>query len=246
LSDQEVELPAPPGYGKVVALSPQHHAGLGVDPERRQGFGRDKHLLMLTDSEFFRAAICYPIGLLQPAGQEQLVPVAVLGLNEGENLFVGKDGLWESGAYVPAVARRYPFCVVRVSGGAVSGQRLIGVDRAGLTASDTPLFDESGEPTSAWEQQKTLIDQFEGALEISERFCARLVDHDLLEPFDAHIRLNDGRKFTLTGLQRVSEEKLKTLDAETAGAWLVDGTLARIHAHLISLNHFPRFTERCV
>jgi hypothetical protein len=36
------------------------------------------------------------------------------------------------------------------------------------------------------------------------------------------------------------------LDAATAGAWLADGTLACIHAHLISLNHFPRFAERCV
>jgi hypothetical protein len=83
-------------------------------------------------------------------------------------------------------------------------------------------------------------------LELTEAFCAKLQQANLLEPFDAHIRLNDGRKFTLTGLQRVSEEKLKELDAATTGAWLADGTLARIHAHLISLNHFPRFADRCV
>ncbi len=244
--EREVELPAPPGYGRVVALNPQRHAGLGIDDSKRRHFGHDKHLLLLTDSEFFRAALCYPIALLQPSGQEQLVPVAVLGLKENANLFIADDGRWERGAYVPAVARRYPFCVVRVQGGQAHGQRLIGVEREALVASDAPLFDETGEATAAWEQQKKLIDQFEGALELTETFCAKLQQSGLLEPFDAHVRLNDGRKFTLTGLQRVSEEKLKELDAETAGAWLADGTLARIHAHLISLNHFPRFADRCV
>ncbi len=246
MNDGEVELPAPPGYGRVVALSPALHAGLGIDPERRRLFARDKHLLLLTDSEFFRAALSYPIGLLQPAGQAHPLPVAVLGLEERRNLFVDDDGRWERGIYVPAIARRYPFCVVRVRGGPVDGQRLIGVDRDGLAASDTPLFDADGEPTAAWTQQKGLIDQFEGALEQTEALCRRLVDAGLLEPFDAHLRLDDGRKFTLGGLQRVSEEKLKTLDATTAGAWLADGTLARIHAHLISLNHFARLAGRCV
>jgi len=230
----------------VVAINPQRHAGLGIDETRRRHFGHDKHLLLLTDSEFFRAALSYPIALLQPTGQDTLVPVAVLGLKESENLFIGDDGRWERGAYIPAVARRYPFCVVRVQGGQAHGQRLIGVERDALVENDTPLFDETGEATSVWEQQKKLIDQFEGALELTEKFCAKLQQRDLLEPFDAHIRMNDGRKFTLTGLQRVSEEKLKALDAETAGAWLADGTLARIHAHLISLNHFPRFADRRV
>lgn len=245
MNGAEVELPAPPGYGRVVALSPQQHAGLGIDAEPCRRFGRDKQLLLLTDSEFFRAALSYPIALLKPAGQT-LVPVAVLGIAAGRNLFVGDDGRWERGVYVPAVVRRYPFCVVRVSGGAASGQRLIGVERDRLVASEAPLFDATGEPTAAWRQQKTLIDQFEGALEATEQFCQRLEASGLLEPFDALVRLNDGRKYSVTGLQRVSEERLKALDATTAGAWLADGTLARIHAHLISLNHFPRFADRCV
>lgn len=242
----EVELPAPPGYGRVVAITPEHHAGLGIDDARRRTFGRDRHLLLLTDSEFFQAALSYPIALVQPQEKAEVVPIAVLGLSEKKNLFVDADGRWQRGIYVPAVVRRYPFCVVRVTGGAADGQRLIGVDREALVPSETPLFDANGVPTPAWEQQKRLIDQFEGALEHAERFCARLVEHDLLEPFDAHVRLKDGRKFSLTGLQRVGEEKLKRLDGATAAAWLADGTLARIHAHLISLNHFPRFADRAV
>jgi hypothetical protein len=241
----EVELPAPPGYGRVVALDPRLHAGLGVDAGRIRRFGRDQQLLLLTDGEFFQAALHYPIALLQPAGQA-LVPVAVLGMRAGRNLFVDDDGRWEPGRYLPAVVRRYPFCVVRVGAGAAAGQRLIGVDRDALVASASPLFDATGAPTPFWQQQQELIDRFEGALEASTRFCQRLEASALLEPFDVHIRRDDGRKFSIAGLQRVSEERLMALDAATAGAWLADGTLACIHAHLISLNHFPRFAERCV
>jgi len=242
---REVELPAPPGYGRVVALDPRLHAGLGVDAGRIRRFGRDQQLLLLTDGEFFQAALHYPIALLQPADQS-LVPVAVLGISAGRNLFVDGDGRWEPGCYVPAVVRRYPFCVVRVGAGAAAGQRLIGVDREALVASATPLFDASGAPTAQWRQLQGLIDRFEGALETTARFCQCLEASALLEPFDVHIRRDDGRKFSITGLQRVAEQKLAQLPAATAGAWLADGTLACIHAHLISLNHFPRFAERCV
>jgi hypothetical protein len=39
---------------------------------------------------------------------------AVLGLRSGENLFY-EGGKWASAAYIPAYARRFPFCMARVN-----------------------------------------------------------------------------------------------------------------------------------
>ena len=37
--------------------------------------------------------------------------MAILGIQEGQNLFVMPDGRWDRRAYIPAYIRRYPFCV---------------------------------------------------------------------------------------------------------------------------------------
>ena len=39
--------------------------------------------------------------------KDEFRPVALMGLNAGENLFVAADGKWQS-SYVPAIIRRYP------------------------------------------------------------------------------------------------------------------------------------------
>ena len=46
--------------------------------------------------------------LRPPKGQPPMAAVA-LGTNPRENLFVGVDGRWFSGFYIPAYLRRYPF-----------------------------------------------------------------------------------------------------------------------------------------
>ena len=43
-----------------------------------------------------------------------MYPVALLGLKKNQNLFVDKSGKWNAD-YIPAYARRYPFCMARVT-----------------------------------------------------------------------------------------------------------------------------------
>jgi hypothetical protein len=59
----------------------------------------------LTVTEFAPAALTFPVIF---AGDDR-VPLAVMGLNTGENLFIGADGSIEPNVYIPAYIRRYPF-----------------------------------------------------------------------------------------------------------------------------------------
>jgi hypothetical protein len=240
-----VELPAPPGYGRVVALDRERHAGLGIDTAARNRFAHDQHLLYLTSEEFFQAALDYPIAFVAEPDGAGVVPAVLLGLEPGRNLFVDAAGRWLPGHYVPAVVRRYPLCVVRVQGtGGV--QRLIAVDEGALVASDAPLFTPGGNETAAWRSLQALVDQLEGAHERTLAFCQALAEAGLLVPFEVRVRLADGRSLHVAGLQRVDEERLKQLPSVRVMAWFADGTLARIHAHLLSVNHLARFPDRCV
>ena len=43
------------------------------------------------------------------ASDRPAMPLAVLGLRNAENVFVGEDGSWQPGCYIPAYIRRVPF-----------------------------------------------------------------------------------------------------------------------------------------
>ena len=64
--------------------------------------------------EFGLAVRHYPIVF---TSADPALPVAVLGLRSGQNMFIGDDGAWESSNYVPAYIRRYPFIFMSSSDG---------------------------------------------------------------------------------------------------------------------------------
>ena len=61
----------------------------------------------LTVTEFAPAALTYPVIFVGDARQ----PVAVMGLRQGENLFVSETGAFKPEAYIPAMAFRHPMAV---------------------------------------------------------------------------------------------------------------------------------------
>lgn len=70
------------------------------------------HAVPLTAEEFIHAGRFYPIVF---ASAEQPVPLALMGLNEGVNLFVDDEGkLTNVDVYIPAYARRYPFMLAKL------------------------------------------------------------------------------------------------------------------------------------
>ena len=94
-------------YERPVLLDRERHRRRRVQPAGGFAFARRAHSLVLAAAEFNEACKEYAIVFTRsPAGK--VVPVAMLGLRAGDNLFVGEDGRWDA-RYVPAFVRRYPF-----------------------------------------------------------------------------------------------------------------------------------------
>ena len=93
-------------YSKPEPLSRETHGNMGLkqvpNPFR---FAAQTHIMPLVVTEFAPAALSYPIIFVG----EQRMPVAVMGVNQGENLFANEQGVFEVDAYLPAYMRRYPF-----------------------------------------------------------------------------------------------------------------------------------------
>jgi len=235
-------IPAPPGYQAVAPFDRTKHRLRGIRAGV-QSFAATLHSLYLTVPEFVPAARSYPIVFARDEANLPQ-PVVLTGLEPGVNLFV-QDGRWVPEAYCPAYVRRYPFHTGRVTDPGGRTQSLILVEESGLDQHAAPvLLDARGEPTPAWDPVRRLIEDFDTAREQTSEFTKTIDDLGLLEPFEADINPNAAPRKRLTGMLRVAEVKLNELPIANLRELMARGWLARLYAHLTSLDNFAVLLDR--
>jgi hypothetical protein len=240
-----MELPLPPGYASLSPLDRTKHQTLGVDETRRGKAFAALHGIQVFVSEFTHAARHYPVVFAKDSASGKHVAIAVTGLDAGENLFIGADGRWTDFAYVPAYVRRWPFFAVPVDGqDQAAPQSLICVDESALAAGGEALFDAEGKETEACRRVQTLVSEIEAARVQTERLIETLVNHKLLQPFEAHAFPKAGKDLHLKGMYRVDEARLNALEGRVIKSLMKRGELSRIYAHMMSLDNFRYLMDR--
>lgn len=228
-------------YGKPEPLSIEAHSKLGVDPvDQPYKFAASTNIVPLTVTEFAPSALSYPVIFVGDARQ----PVAVMGLRQGENLFVSDAGAFKPEAYIPAYVRRYPFVFANDE---VQKRLILCVDRDAPFIKEggaTPLFVD-GKPSPYVEQAMEFCNNFEQERQRTEAFVKLVTDLDLLETREAVFtpRNPDGTTATPQKIAEyfaVSEDKLKALPAEKLAELRDNGALGQIYAHLVSLLGWDR------
>ena len=241
-----MQITPPFGYREVVPFLKTQKVRLlksGAVPE----FVQRGNAIPISHSEFQLVGRDYPIVFASSDGGKNFAAVAVLGVAAGENLFYGEG--WARNVYVPAYARRYPFCMAKVTLDKVEQKnRLICVEKSALDdAEGDAMFDTAGKSSERWTQLERLLTEYEADLERSREMCGLLADYALLEPFTMQASLGKdkaGPKMQLTGMHRVAEKKLEDLNAAQLKNLMRKGMLARIYMHLLSLDNFARLLER--
>ena len=145
---------------------------------------------------------------------EKPVPLALMGLNEGVNVFLDADGkLLDNMIYIPAYMRRYPFLLARLrpdtdelslcfdpTSGAV-----------GEFEEGEPLFD-GDQPSEATKAILQFCEQFETAGQRTAAFVEELKKSGLLMDGEVAIQPEGAdQPFVYRGFQMVDEEKLREL-----------------------------------
>lgn len=225
-------------FQKLVPITKAQHADKKIMQVEGFDFASQFHIASVMMHEFVRAAAIYPIVFLEDKEKDEFRPLVLMGLDAGENLFVGAQGKWQA-AYVPAIVRRYPFALARTD---KEGQFTVCIDEGSELVSDAdgkPLFDNEGEPTEVIENVKRYLGELQQMEVLTREFCRFLSEYNLFTPLNMRVRQSDQVK-NISGCYVINEERLKNLSDERFVEIRNKGYMPAIYAHLVSLAQIER------
>lgn len=234
-------------YRAPELLDPAHHRKLRVGTLADFSIAKGMHGAFVTATEIPQAAIEYPVvfihsGERDAAGQPTISPIVLLGISQGENLYV--DGTRWDARYVPAFIRRYPFLTASLPQGGATG---VMIDRGWSGISETvgePLFEADDKPAAALQRAMDFLQMFETEAQRTRSFCARLLELDVLKEMKADATLPGGATLSVGGFLVVDEERLQKLADAAVLEIHRNGMAMLLHMHLGSLVNLRAMVER--
>jgi len=233
-------------YSALEPLNLTQHGKMKIRPIERAPTIAATHAIPATVDEFALLQRHYPIVF---SVGENPVPLVLMGLNEGINVFLNDEGkLHDTMMYVPAYMRRYPFLLARLRPD--SDELSLCFDPASGAVGEfdegEPLFD-GDQPSQATNAILQFCEQFETAGQRTGLFVEELKKAGLLMDGEVAIQPEGSEQpFVYRGFQMVDEEKLRELRGDELRKMNQNGLLALIYAHLFSLSQIREVFSRQV
>jgi SapC len=218
-------------YSAPIELDWARHGGLGLNKNLNTSFAVTLNAVPVNLVEGPRLCHVYPI-VFSPDGNAQ--PLAILGLRDGENLFVGRDGQWDADVYIPAYFRRYPFILTEAPG---AGQLSLHFDNApGILdeKSDLRLFEGPGKPSELVKRAMEYCKGYYAAERQTKLFSEALTASGILGDPRTEVTTSDGERIKVSAFRMVDEKKLADLPDKDFLEWRKRGWLPFLYAHLFS------------
>lgn len=228
-------------YDRAIPVSSETHRDISVQVGKNYNFASTLNSSPLLAAEFSAAASEYVIVFAGTA--EQVFPSIILGLEDGQNLYLDAEGAWK-GKYVSAFLRRYPFVFAEVAD-TTSLTLCVDEEFEGLNSDGKGerLFDSEGNRTRYLASILEFLTGYQGQFERTKLFCARLVNLGVLEAAQARFAAPDGRNGSMTGFFTINREKLKAIPAESLTEMFNTDELELCFLHLQSLGNLSALTR---
>lgn len=206
----------------IVILNSEAHRHLRVRAKPSARLGDNQRFVAVVTGEFPQLAVHYPVFLAKDAETGAFYAGAMLGIDEGENLFLDEDGGFDG--YRPLNLQRAPFFT--------AGEHIaVDLDSPRVTDSDGErLFDDNGEISAYLQGVLSAFQQLKPGTEKTRAFIDTLLQLKLVEPITVDLAFDDGTRRIVEDLYTIDQDALRRLP-DTAVLDLFRGG----HLHLISL-----------
>lgn len=203
----------------TVLLDNVTHKDLRVRTGYSAGFGDDINLALVFPTEFVFVQREYPI-LFRRDAKGEFQAVALLGLDKGENLFLGESG-WNA-RYVPAVQQRGPFLIGlhrKEAGGPdrepPNREPMVHVDldhpRISMTEGE-PVFLRHGGNSPYLDHATRMLRLIYHGAELARPMFAAFEEAGLIESMEAEVNLDERVKYKLPDFFTIDQDRLAALD----------------------------------
>lgn len=225
---------------QFVALHNQLHQQLRVDTRRIEALGAQQHMVPVVLSEFLKLVVHYPIVFSKNSETGHFVCSALLGFEQGENLF-WRNNQWQS-IYTPLQIMRQPFFV-----GEQAGQTIICIDvenDALKTGEGEAIFDSKGQETQYLQLAKTRLAALVNGETETQAFIKTLLTLNLITPMALDISFANQQQQRVQGLYTINEETLEQLTSEQLRQLQQQGYLKPIYTMIASLGQIYALIQK--
>jgi hypothetical protein len=226
-----------------IPLQNDKHAKLKVVESGDYTRYKDRHLIPIITQDFFTLAAEFPLVFVKNNETDEFVPVAIMGLREGVNLYCQTEQ-WPA-LVIPTSFTNSPFGIAKVDPAGEQFAVMIEPDNPLLgEEKGEALFKEDGERTEYFERRvESLVNVAQQTLN-TQAICKHLAEMDLFMTQQLQLRHRpDAPSYNIDGIYTVSEEKLNALSDEDYLELRKRGLLGMIYAHLTSLQQFRRVSK---
>ncbi|HXS22430.1 MAG TPA: SapC family protein [Steroidobacteraceae bacterium] len=216
---------------QIVPLNKETHKALKVDARASAAYGDNQRFAHVIVNEFPQLVVHYPILFSKDRNTGELYCGAMLGLEEGENLFLEE---WRDlQFYRPLSLQRVPFY-------AHGPELAIDLDHPRVGVEDgKELFTTHGQPTRYLQSIIWAFQDMKPGIEVTRHFIARLLELKLIEPVEIEAEFDDGRIINCEGLYTVNQETLSRLPDAAVVELFRRGYMRLCHYMIASLKQFP-------
>ena len=194
---------------------------------------KTSYYIPVSHSETPDAGRVFPLFFIK--GEEDFLLIALMGLKEGQNLFVNNLGRWKEHTYIPSLLRAYPFAVSRLddkTNAIVYDKGYKGFN----TKEGERIFDDKGNMSDLGKAINEYVSKTFTAFEATKNPVKVIADMKLFKPATIDIAAGE-EKIRLQGIYQVDMPKLNTLTDEELLLLAKSGALHLIYTHANSLTN---------
>ena len=229
----------------LVPLANDKHANLKVIETGDYSRYKDQNLFPIVTKDFFTLATEFPLVFVTRDKPGGFVPVAIMGLRNGENLYCQQDNNWNA-MVVPVSFSNPPFSIARAD--QEGDQLVVLIDEDSPLLSETEgnaIFKEDGTRTDYMENRiESLVDVTQQAVQ-TQKICKLFSDKNLLITHKIQLQHRpDAPRYNIDGIYIIDEKALNELPDEEFLEIRKQGLLPLIYAHLTSLQQLRRISAK--